>query len=130
MSTVMKKVVGLAGAVAAGGALLVAAPAAAHASTTTSTTGSVHPAFVFVCDPSQVDVHMSSGVDICFNGGRAWLDQNLKLCGVFSIDTGNNWVAVWWGLSLPTNQYEPGMAPWTVWTPGLPVCVNQLAINT
>jgi len=108
----------------------VAAPAAAHASTTAAaTTGSARPAVVFSCNSSNVEVHFSDGGYYCLSGSPApW--ENLGWCGVDWIDTGNNWAAVWWGLGLPTNEYQPGMPPWSVWAAGLPVCVNQIAINT
>ena len=130
MSNAMTKAAGLAAAAAASGALLVAAPAAAHASTTATHTGSVRPAVVFQCPSNYVEFHLSNGSHACFEGGFAVIYRNVNLCGVDWIDTGNNWAAWWWGLGLPTNEYEPGTPPWSVWTPGLPICVSQLAIDT
>ena len=131
MSTARTRVAGLGVAVAAAGALLAAAPAPAHAGTaaTTTTAGGVRPAgVVYGCWDGMVDVHMGN-VDECLKGGYAHR-VTLNQCGIDWVDSGNNWVAFWWGLALPPAYYAPGMQPWSVWAGGLPVCIGDIAIDT
>ena len=126
MSNTMKRTARLAVTVLVGGGLLMVGPAAAHA--TSTTIGGIHPATTDQCPNGMIDLHHnSSNSDTCLPGTPR--SENWYQCDVDWINTGSNWVAFTWGLNN-YNNYQPGLAPWTTWAGGLPVCIGRIDVNT
>jgi hypothetical protein len=117
MSGVTTKAKSFAAVLVASGGFLLAAPMAASAAPAGSPPNN--------CS-GLVDLHQYSGVDVCLKtpGGT------LNLCDIDYISNGNNWVAFYWGLGLPANNYHPGTGPGSWWAGGTPWCIGTVNINT
>jgi hypothetical protein len=109
--------------VAASGGLLVTAPVAAHA----GTNGIVHPAVTNTCSGGAAELHYANGRSICISGKGSPIIND---CGFDWVNTGNNWVAFYWGAWLPATNYQPGMGPGSTWWGGSNFCIGQVDINT
>ncbi|NUP49079.1 MAG: hypothetical protein HOW97_17505 [Catenulispora sp.] len=125
----MKRTARLAGMLLASGGLLVISPVATQAATRTATTGVVTPAVTRHCASNEVELYTAStNVHTCLLGGYAH-SVNFYECNFDWVNTGNNWVAFTWGVNN-YSSYQPGMAPWTTWSIGQPVCIGRIDIDT